>query len=186
MRTPQCLATGDEQGAAGAGRGGAAGGAELDRGHVQQKCCCSATACICALTQRFQTALPQETNRALRARAEAGRLAALSFGEGVPSRVTSLLPRLIVVPPESAFPGFGDFVPLPDLDHIQVFSHQVTSCCFLTNVRCGHLFTEPPELAFPGSNDVTHYRIVKLHVLAEGLSQAVTESLYLESFRSIH
>ena len=43
----------------------------------------------------------------------------LSFGEGPPSRVSALLPRLVVVPPESAFPGFGDFHPLPDLDHIQ-------------------------------------------------------------------
>lgn len=62
----------------------------------------------------------QAANAALTARAEAGRLAALSFAEGVPSRVTALLPRLIVVPPESAYPGFGEFVPLPDLDHIQV------------------------------------------------------------------
>jgi hypothetical protein len=62
----------------------------------------------------------QAANAALTARAEAGRLAALSFAEGVPSRVTALLPRLIVVPPESAYPGFGEFVPLADLDHIQV------------------------------------------------------------------
>ena len=46
----------------------------------------------------------QAANAALTARAEAGRLAALSFAEGVPSRVTALLPRLIVVPPRVGVP----------------------------------------------------------------------------------
>lgn len=61
----------------------------------------------------------QEANARLRARADAGALRMLSFGEGAPSRVTALLPKLIVVPPDSAYPGFGDFQPLPGLDHIQ-------------------------------------------------------------------
>ncbi len=61
----------------------------------------------------------QEANARLRARVDAGALRVLSFGEGAPSRVTALLPKLIVVPPDSAYPGFGDFQPLPGLDHIQ-------------------------------------------------------------------
>jgi hypothetical protein len=38
----------------------------------------------------------------------------------VPTAVQRLLPRMVVVPPESAYPGFGDFVMLSDMDHIQV------------------------------------------------------------------
>jgi len=59
-------------------------------------------------------------NAVLKARAAAGALPALSFGEGVPTAVQRLLPRMVVVPPESAYPGFGDFVMLHDMDHIQV------------------------------------------------------------------
>ena len=37
-----------------------------------------------------------------------------------PIQVQRLLPKMVVVPPESAYPGFGDFVMLHDMDHIQV------------------------------------------------------------------
>lgn len=59
-------------------------------------------------------------NRLLRERHEAGALPALSFGEGVATHVQRLLPRVVVVPPDSAYPGFGDFVVLSDMDHIEV------------------------------------------------------------------
>ena len=59
-------------------------------------------------------------NRLLRERHAAGLLPALSFAEGVPTHVQRLLPRVLVVPPDSAYPGFGDFVMLRDMDHIEV------------------------------------------------------------------
>ena len=62
----------------------------------------------------------QEVNRLLRERHLQGALPALSFAEGVPTHVQRLLPKVVVVPPESAYPGFGDFVMLSDMDHIAV------------------------------------------------------------------
>jgi len=42
----------------------------------------------------------------------------LSFAEMQTTKVLSVLPKLQVVPPSSAFPGYGQFIPLEDLDHI--------------------------------------------------------------------
>ncbi|KAK9829898.1 hypothetical protein WJX72_008538 [[Myrmecia] bisecta] len=57
-------------------------------------------------------------NTVLRERHEAGLLPVLSFGEGVPTHLVSMLPKAVVVPEESAYPGYGDFVMLRDVDHI--------------------------------------------------------------------
>lgn len=42
----------------------------------------------------------------------------LSFGEGAPLSVLMGLPPLVVVPDSSAYPGYGDFVMLDGVDHI--------------------------------------------------------------------
>lgn len=60
----------------------------------------------------------QEVNSVIRELHEAGRLEVLSYCEGMPMSLVPVLPRLVVVPPESAFPGFGRTVLLPDADHI--------------------------------------------------------------------
>ena len=62
----------------------------------------------------------QEVNRLLRERNSEGALPALSFAEGVSTHVGRLLPKVIVVPADSAYPGFGDLVMLNDMDHIAV------------------------------------------------------------------
>lgn len=51
---------------------------------------------------------------------ESGRLAVLSFCEGQPLALVPVLPRMLVVPPETAFPGYGAAVLLPHADHIDV------------------------------------------------------------------
>ena len=62
--------------------------------------------------------LCMQVNDLLRARNAAGRLPELAFAEGVPLALVPVLPKLIVVPEESAFPGYGGTVVLPDADHI--------------------------------------------------------------------
>lgn len=42
----------------------------------------------------------------------------LSFCEGAPTSVMMSLPQLVVVPEASAYPGYGRFVVLRDVDHI--------------------------------------------------------------------
>ena len=62
----------------------------------------------------------QAQSNTIRPLIESGQLSVLSFGEGVPTVINSLLPKLLVVPEESANPGFGDFVYLKGIDHINV------------------------------------------------------------------
>ncbi len=59
-----------------------------------------------------------QVNELLRARNAAGLLPMLAFAEGVPLSLVPVLPKLIVVPEESAFPGYGETVVLPDANHI--------------------------------------------------------------------
>ena len=61
-----------------------------------------------------------EPDAALRARHGLGKLRVLSFGETERLAVAPLLPRVLVVPPESASPGYGEFVLLEGEDHIGV------------------------------------------------------------------
>ena len=61
-----------------------------------------------------------EPDAALRARHALGKLRVLSFGETERLAVAPLLPRVLVVPPESASPGYGEFVLLEGEDHIGV------------------------------------------------------------------
>ena len=57
---------------------------------------------------------------ALRAACESGRVRVLSYGETEKLSVARVLPPLLVVPPESAAPGYGEFVALEGADHIRV------------------------------------------------------------------
>jgi len=45
---------------------------------------------------------------------------ALSVGEGLPCRLPVIGVEALVVPPASANPGFGEFVPIPDATHVDV------------------------------------------------------------------
>ena len=56
----------------------------------------------------------------LRERHARGKLRVLSFGETERLAVAPLLPRVLVVPPESASPGYGEFVLLEGEDHLGV------------------------------------------------------------------
>ncbi|KAK9804176.1 hypothetical protein WJX73_009170 [Symbiochloris irregularis] len=58
------------------------------------------------------------SNEALRMRHVQEALPVLSFGEGQPMSIAGLLPRMLVVPPENANPGYGEFLILQDADHI--------------------------------------------------------------------
>lgn len=60
----------------------------------------------------------EKLNNTLKAMSKSGDLKVLSFGEGQPTRVSYLSAH--IVPHESAFPGYGEFVVLPDHDHINV------------------------------------------------------------------
>ncbi len=62
----------------------------------------------------------QAQSNTLRPLIASGQLSVLSFGEGIPTVINGLLPKLLVVPEESANPGFGDFVLLKGIDHINV------------------------------------------------------------------
>ena len=61
-----------------------------------------------------------QPDAALKARHALGKLRVLSFGETERLAVAPLLPRVLVVPPESASPGYGEFVLLEGEDHIGV------------------------------------------------------------------
>ncbi|DBB05437.1 TPA: hypothetical protein ACH3X1_012401 [Trebouxia sp. C0004] len=47
-------------------------------------------------------------------------LPVLSFGEGIPTTINNMLPKLTVVPETSSYPGYGDFVLLKGADHINI------------------------------------------------------------------
>ena len=59
-------------------------------------------------------------NQQLAARHASGQLQVLSFAEGAPSCFGPLLPTVTVVPEASANPGFGGFVVLHGVDHVNV------------------------------------------------------------------
>ncbi|KXZ55505.1 hypothetical protein GPECTOR_2g1054 [Gonium pectorale] len=48
----------------------------------------------------------------------AGALRVVSLLEGQPTQLSGVIPRILVVAPDSAYPGFGAALPLPDNDHI--------------------------------------------------------------------
>ncbi len=57
-------------------------------------------------------------NDAIGALCRAGRVSVLSYCEGEPLKLVGLLPKMLVVPEETAFPGYGQTVTLPAADHI--------------------------------------------------------------------
>ncbi len=57
-------------------------------------------------------------NDAVGALCRSGRLSVLSYCEGEPLKLVGLLPKMLVVPAETAFPGYGTTVTLPHADHI--------------------------------------------------------------------
>ncbi|KAL4419867.1 hypothetical protein ABPG75_006965 [Micractinium tetrahymenae] len=59
-----------------------------------------------------------ELNAAVRAMCKSGQLPVLSFSEGLPTKLAYIPTH--VVPHESAYPGYGDFVVLAEHDHISV------------------------------------------------------------------
>jgi hypothetical protein len=61
----------------------------------------------------------EELNAGVRAAARAGQLRVLSLGEGRPTRLRGPVSAL-VVPLESAYPGYGEFAVLAEHDHISV------------------------------------------------------------------
>lgn len=96
----------------------------------------------------------EEGNRLLKERCEAGALHVLSFGEGQPIRLSSLLPPMLVVPPESATPDFGSYYWLKDVDHMRACKppdrdHPAYA------VLLEFLATEMARLQQQGSNDGT-------------------------------
>lgn len=60
----------------------------------------------------------EEMNATVRDLCRRGKLAVLSFSEGLPTQVSYLSTH--IVPHESAYPGYGEFVVLPNHDHITV------------------------------------------------------------------
>lgn len=62
----------------------------------------------------------EDINQLLAARHASGQLQVLSFAEGAPSNFGPLLPMVMVVPEASANPGFGSFVVLDGVDHVNV------------------------------------------------------------------
>lgn len=62
--------------------------------------------------------LLQEVDSVIKQLHEERHLPVLSFGEGAPLSVLMGLPPLVVVPDSSAHPGYGDFVLLEGVDHI--------------------------------------------------------------------
>ncbi|KAG2501745.1 hypothetical protein HYH03_000245 [Edaphochlamys debaryana] len=49
---------------------------------------------------------------------EHGGLRVVSLLEGQPTQLSGVIPRILIVAPESAYPGFGSALPLPHNDHI--------------------------------------------------------------------
>ncbi|KAI8470589.1 MAG: hypothetical protein J3K34DRAFT_385248 [Monoraphidium minutum] len=62
----------------------------------------------------------ERLNETLRALHAAGRVDVLSFAEGLPTPLAGFIPRVVVVPYESAFPGFGASRILPAHDHVDL------------------------------------------------------------------
>ncbi|KAK9828200.1 hypothetical protein WJX74_002764 [Apatococcus lobatus] len=60
----------------------------------------------------------EDVNQTLQQRHEAGLLEVLSFGEGLPTRISRALPQVHIVPPENANPGYGDYTTMVDADHV--------------------------------------------------------------------
>lgn len=60
----------------------------------------------------------EEMNESVRDLCRRGKLAVLSFSEGLPTQVSYLSTH--IVPHESAYPGYGEFLVLPNHDHITV------------------------------------------------------------------
>lgn len=58
----------------------------------------------------------EETNEVIKDLCKRGKISVLSFSEGLPTKLSYVSTH--VVPHESAYPGYGDFVVLPDHDHI--------------------------------------------------------------------
>lgn len=61
-----------------------------------------------------------ELNEAFRALHEARGIACICFLEGQPTQLAGVFPKLLIVPPESGYCGFGAGRLLPDDDHITV------------------------------------------------------------------
>lgn len=60
----------------------------------------------------------QEVDGVIKQMHEQKGIPVLSFGEGEPLSVLMGLPPLVVVPEASAYPGYGDFVLLQGVNHI--------------------------------------------------------------------
>lgn len=60
----------------------------------------------------------QEMNNAIGDLCRSGRISVLSFCEGQPLKLVGVLPKMLVVPSETAFPGYGQTVTLAAADHI--------------------------------------------------------------------
>ena len=61
-----------------------------------------------------------DINENLRSLHAAGKISLLSFTEGTPLAVMGFIPKVFIVPFQSAYPGFGLVYNLVDLDHIHV------------------------------------------------------------------
>lgn len=59
-------------------------------------------------------------NDVLRQLHDSGKVQVLSFVEGQATHLSGYIPKILIVPPESADPGFGSSVVLPHDDHISV------------------------------------------------------------------
>lgn len=49
-----------------------------------------------------------------------GHVAVLSFAEGLPTPLAGFIPKVVIVPFESAYPGYGSVKLLPTRDHIDI------------------------------------------------------------------
>ncbi len=62
-------------------------------------------------------------------------LEVLSLQEGLPTHFHPLFPKLVIVPLESGYPGFGGLVLLRDLDHINTCKPRSTEDLAYKTVR---------------------------------------------------
>ncbi|KAL3161302.1 hypothetical protein ABBQ38_009658 [Trebouxia sp. C0009 RCD-2024] len=62
----------------------------------------------------------EDVNNQLQRVHEQRGLPVLSFGEGASTTINTILPKLTVVPEASSYPGYGEFVLLEGVDHINV------------------------------------------------------------------
>lgn len=60
----------------------------------------------------------QAVNELIREQHSASKRPVLSFGEGRGTLISAVLPFMLVVPPEAAYPGYGKFILLEDSNHI--------------------------------------------------------------------